>query len=190
MTMSRDNFIELEDRKSNEDLFKIFLVPEGEWYRVYEWSAYLINHIPSKKVEENKPLKITKKKDKVLKEGNICSGLKSEYFRNFLPENFETEILNFKDVEVLSIDVKKYFTEGNITFETYSEKLKEYKNSFEYSVPKSQKDKNTSSDNVYDNNKSLIDKIMSFNTLGHNPLECYSFIQDLQREIINSFSSK
>lgn len=188
--MIRENFIELENRKSKKDLFKIFLVPEGEWYRVYEWSAYLINHIPSKKVEENRPLKITRKKDKTLEEGNICSGLKSDYFKNFLPENFESEILNFKDVDVLSIDVKKYFTECDITFENYSEKLKEYKNSFEYSLPKSQKEKNTSSEVVCNNDKSLIDKIMSFNTLGHNPLECYSFIQDLQRDIINSFSSK
>lgn len=184
--MTRDNAIVLEQRTKIEDLFKIYLIPENGWYRVYEWSAYLINHIPSKKVQENKPLKTTKKKDKNNENGYIFVGLREEHFPNFLPENFESTVLEIEGANIITIDVERYFTDCGFTIENYKETLKEYKNAFDYTLAKPQKDKNNPS-NALTNDNSLINTILSFKVLEHTPLDCYGFIQDLQKEIINSF---
>ena len=67
--------IKLENRNSIEDLNKIYLIPDGGWYRLYEWSLYLIEIIPSKRNLENKNLKVTKKVDSELNDGLITSGI-------------------------------------------------------------------------------------------------------------------
>lgn len=175
----------IEDR-SQEDLFKIYLIPEGDWYRPYEWSAYLLNNVPSKRVQENKPLKITKKKNSAFKEdGMIYSGLKESFFPNYLPENFETKPIKFGDNDLLVIDVAECFKENNITFEEYPKLLKDFKETVEFFPSKTQ---NTNNNTTI--NKDLVDSILEFSVFDSTPFECCKFIQTLQRKIINEFSSK
>lgn len=176
----------IEDR-SQEDLFKIYLIPEGDWYRPYEWSAYLLNNVPSKRVQENKPLKITKKKNSVFKEGMIYSGLKESFFPNYLPENFEPKPIKFNDNDLLVIDVTECFKDNNIAFGDYPKLLNDFKETIEFLSSKTQ-DANNNNNNV--TNKDLVDSIMEFSVFDSTPFECCKFIQALQRKIINEFSSK
>ena len=41
--MTHSQIIEIEKRNTNEELFKIQFYLDGEWWRAYEWSAYLCN---------------------------------------------------------------------------------------------------------------------------------------------------
>lgn len=172
------------EERSQEDLFKIYLIPEGDWYRPYEWSAYLLNNVPSKRVQENKPLKITKKKNSVFKEGMIYSGLKESFFPNYLPENFEPKTIKFDDIDLLVIDVTDCFKENGIAFEEYPKLLNNFKETFEFLPTKAQDTNNTAI------NKNLVDSILEFSVFDSTPFECCKFIQTLQRKIINEFSSK
>lgn len=174
----------IEDREQ-EDLFKIYLIPDGDWYRLYEWSAYLLNNVPSKRVQENKPLKITKKKNSVFKEGMISSGLKESFFPNYLPENFEPKPIKFGDNDLLVIDVTECFKDNGIAFEEYLKLLNDFKETVEFTPSKTQYTNNNTTIN-----KDLVDSILEFSVFDSTPFECCKFIQTLQRKIINEFSSK
>lgn len=58
--MTHSQIIEIEKRNTNEELFKIQFYLEGEWWRAYEMSAYLCNHLGNN-LEETEKLKPTKK---------------------------------------------------------------------------------------------------------------------------------
>jgi hypothetical protein len=184
--MKQSVSIKLENRNNIEDLNKIYLIPDGGWYRLYEWSLYLIEIIPSKRNLENKNLKVTKKTVSELNDGLIMSGIQEISFPNYLLENFETKKIEFEGTEVLVVDVSDFVSERNFTLENYKDVLKEFKERFNFTDTTKKKVSNKAQ--KYDSNcsdKTLVDNIMSFSIFEHTPLECYNFIQTLQKQIIN-----
>ena len=62
--MTHSQIIEIEKRNTNEDLFKIQFYLEGEWWRAYEWSAYLCELFFDTLEDSNKLIPINKLKIK------------------------------------------------------------------------------------------------------------------------------
>ena len=44
--MKYSEIIELEKRTNIEDLYIIYFYKEGDWWRAYEWSSYLVANFP------------------------------------------------------------------------------------------------------------------------------------------------
>ena len=121
--MTFEEICKREDRKK-ENISNIYFIREGDWWRAYEWSAYLATHYMCNN-ENYVPLKATKKNWNGNEDG-ICSvGLKQSSFEKYFPklmdddENFE-----IKDKEIV-LRCCNIFKEGD--YENYKELLTEWK---------------------------------------------------------------
>ena len=61
--MKYSDIFQLETRQTIEDLYKIHFYQEGDWWRAYEWSSYLVLQFPNNLEDKNK-LKPTHKQCK------------------------------------------------------------------------------------------------------------------------------
>lgn len=182
--------IALEKRITIEDLSKIYLIPDGDWYRAYEWSAFLLRQIPSKRNIENTPLKVIKKFNDDLEYGLISVGLKETYFPNYLTENFDVTKTNAYDCDISVIDVKNCLVDINFELKNYECVLNEFKTKFEFSENSKKAIKKKASTSLIDmcDYKEVINAIMGFCVLDSTPFECCKFIQTLQKQIIANYS--
>ena len=120
--MIYDEIINKEKRQSLDDLLKIHLYLENDWWRAYEWSAYLCNIFPNN-LDENNKLRPTHKNDNSHENGIILVGLKQSSFAKYFP-NVIPSIVGEKH---MVMDVSEQMREFNLTLETYNEKLIEWK---------------------------------------------------------------
>lgn len=90
----------LEERNEN-NLYEIHFYFEGDWWRAYEWSAYLATHYKTSEVSSLVP---TKKSWSGNEDGIVLVGLKTQSFKKYFPE------LDVEDFYVVSKD-KKFLKE-------------------------------------------------------------------------------
>lgn len=70
-----DIFIK-ETRNSENELYQIHFYQEGDWWRAYEWSSYLVAQFPNA-LEEKDKLKPIRRSYKENEDGIIFVGLKN-----------------------------------------------------------------------------------------------------------------
>lgn len=190
--MTYKDAYELEKRDCN-NLFKIYLVKDGEWMRAYEWSCYLLKLLPSKKQEDGISLNYMRKNWSYLpNEGLLVVGVKEMFLSPFLPTDVEITKETINEHEVFVIDASKYLAETDISVETYSKVLLEQKETVELPKQKSF-NKNESNIRCADNNISTSDilkELIEFPIMSKSPLECYEFIRNIQSKIICKYINK
>jgi len=83
--MTNEEILKFEYNRSKENLNTIYLVRDNnDWYKAYEWSAYLLEFYP--KSLSDKKLNPTKKYYTGIKQELIWVSLKNTSFEKFLPE--------------------------------------------------------------------------------------------------------
>lgn len=111
--MKWDEVIELEKR-TEEDLYKINLILEGEFWHGYEWSAYLCNHFPSDKLGNEGALKPNRKK---YNDGDIISvGLKFSSFDKYFPNIKDNKPKNLNEMFSLAAKLSEPFKFVRVDF--------------------------------------------------------------------------
>lgn len=119
--MKYDDASSLEER-NKDNLFEIRFYFESDWWRAYEWSAYLAAHY---KTSDAVPLKPTKKTWSGNKDGIILVGLKTQSFKKYFPE---------LKIDDLSLDKREVVIKcdgmfNGIEFGNYKSILNEWKRS-------------------------------------------------------------
>lgn len=152
--MTYDDVINKEKRQSADDLLKIHLYLEGDWWRAYEWSAYLCNMFPNN-LDANNKLKPTHKDDGIAKNDIILVGLKQSSFSKYFP-NVAPNIVEAKH---MIIDVSEQMKELNLVLDSYTDKLAEWKKTIPIKQ-QNEKDKQTAKQIIKEPNKSSIVAVM------------------------------
>lgn len=73
----------IEHDRTVKDIFIIRIYKEGDWYRFYEWSAYLTS-LYNDELKEKEKLKLLKRSYKGIPEGLICAGMQMVSFPKYL----------------------------------------------------------------------------------------------------------
>lgn len=133
--MTHSQIIEIEKRNTNEELFKIQFYLEGEWWRAYEWSAYLCNMFFDT-LEDGNKLKAKHKESKSSENGIVLVGLKLTSF----PKYFPNISINKIDDKNITLDIREY-VENDITVENYIDILDKWKGTIPFDKSKNKEDK-------------------------------------------------
>ena len=173
-----------DETRTIEDFLKIKLHKEGNFWRAYEWSAYLCEFYPNG-LSENEKLKPTYKDVKGIDNGLIFVGLPTSSFKKFFPTIDNKDFFNDKD-GVKLIDVSKEF--NKISFENIGNILNEWKKKYRTNSPKL----STNSSNTFkcNNTNDIIQSLKAFPIESKSPIECLLFLSDLKKKIFNNHIKK
>ena len=166
-----------DENRTIEDFLTIKFYKEGNFWRAYEWSAYLCEFFPNG-LSENDKLKPTYKEIKGVDGGIIFVGLPTSSFKKFFPSLENKDFFNDKD-GVKLIDVSKEF--NKIAFENIGNILNEWKKKYRTNSPKL----STNSSNTFkcNNTNDIIQSLKAFPIESKSPIECLLFLSDLKKKI-------
>ena len=183
--MKWDEVIELEKR-TEEDLYKINLILEGEFWHGYEWSAYLCNHFPSDKLGNEGALKPNRKK---YNDGDIISvGLKFSSFDKYFPNIKDNDEICTIGKDLITIDAKDLILVNDIEDRGYEVILREWKENFKLITPKNKK----KSLNVSVNEKNcdidvrdtIFKEILNLELEKTTPLDALCFLSEIKHSLL------
>lgn len=182
-----DIFIK-ETRNSENELYQIHFYQEGDWWRAYEWSSYLVAQFPNA-LEEKDKLKPIRRSYKENEDGIIFVGLKASSFEKYLP-NMKYNVIEDKHmiVDVSNIDLPIF----NIN--NYSTILYEWKNKYPFKETREKKEENKTTVElppyVFNENKdtimSIVFEIMTYNIDTNNEKNA-AFLQNMKNKFLNIF---
>ena len=112
------------EKRNEDNLFEIRLYLEGEWWRAYEWSAFLAAHLKS----VSNPLKPTKRNWSKDKNGIVLVGLKTSSLKKYFP-SLNVDDLSLDEKEIV-ISCKEMFDEFNI--DNYNDELIKWKSNLDF----------------------------------------------------------
>lgn len=135
--MTNEQIVQLEHNRVN-NLNMIYLIRDNNnWYRAYEWSAYLLEFYP--KSLSDKPLKATKKHFNGINQDLVWVSLQPQSFDKYMPEaQYNKEASD--DLIPVIIDLSLY---NEINLLNYSEVLNKWKENIEIK-PSESKQKSSS----------------------------------------------
>lgn len=179
--MTHKKICEIETR-TDDNIMKLYLFNENGWWRAYEWSAYLCNHLPCELDEANR-LNPTKKNSSFFDGGIIFVGLKATSFEKYLPclcKDVESIDLEQKQIE---FDVSDLFYDCD--FSNYKELLYEWKGKFKFKK-RNEKKENETKQNETDKGitvKELLSKIDGFRVERKTPIEAIAFVSEIKGDV-------
>lgn len=167
------------EKRTEENLMLLHLFNNNGWWRAYEWSAYLCNHLPCD-LKEDERLNPTKKKSSIFEDGIIFVGLKAASFKKYLPcLTSKVEDIDLSEKHIV-FDVSELFDDFDLT--TYKELLHEWKNNFK--IKKSEQSNNSQKENNETLTvKEILNKIIGFRVECNTPLETMIFVSDLKNDV-------
>lgn len=173
-----------DETRTIEDFLKIKLHKEGNFWRAYEWSAYLCEFFPNG-LSENDKLKPTYKEVKGVDNGLIFVGFPTSSLKKFFPTIDNKDFFNDKD-GVKLIDVSKEFSE--IAFENIDNLLNDWKKKYKTNFSKL----STNSSNSFkcNNITDVIQNLKTFPIENKSPIECLLFLSELKKKINNNYIEK
>lgn len=175
--------INQEIRKDNDNLFKLHLYLDGEWWRAYEWSAYLLWSFPNG-LDEKERLKSTHKKVNKTEDGIIFNGIKLSSFAKYLPcIDIDDKSVLIEDGHMV-IDVSKQYSDKDITLESYENIFKEWKSKTPYKETTNKQKSVINSDNVNELSvMAIMQKVLGYPIEDRTPLQNTNFISELKQEL-------
>ena len=186
--MKYSDIILKETRNSENELYQIHFYQEGDWWRAYEWSSYLVVQVPNG-LEEKDKLKPIRKPYKENKDGIILVGLKASSFEKYLP-NIKYNVIEDKHmiVDVSGMNLPLF----NIS--DYSTVLSEWKNKYPFKETKEKKEENKTTVElppyIFNENKntvmSIVFEIMTYNIDVNNEKNT-AFLQKIKNNFLNIF---
>lgn len=168
-----------EERKQ-ENLNYIYLIKDSnqqQWYKAYEWSAYLLEFITNT-LPENKRLNPIKKQIENTDKTIINVGFPLTSLNKFC----EPQIIKNKNIDERQNICIQIILPNEITLSNYKEKLNEWKNLIQVKTFTQNKN-NQKSTNIYSQPTTfltIMKNIMKFNTYGRSQEELIQFIENLK----------
>lgn len=172
-----ERILQFEERKQ-ENLDMIYLFKDSnnsQWYKAYEWSAYLLEFITNN-LEENNRLKPIKKQLINSNKTIINVGIPITSLEKFC----DPSLIIDKQIDAsqhIAIKIKL----SNITFENYKQKLNDWK--ILIPIKTYQNSNQNKSTNIYSHPitfLSIMKEIMKFNPYNRSEDEMLQFISDLK----------
>ncbi len=167
----------------------IHLYKEGNFYRAYEWSAWITSIAYCNKNKENKdakPLTVSRKKIKSVENDYCFIGFPTTSLEKFIPENIGFNTISDTEIE---IKVQVEFPEGT-TYENLKASFESWKNSFtikeETPYDESKKKASGSEHSGYGGPTSLtkiMSKILAYPLESRSPKDNIEFISNLKQEL-------
>lgn len=143
--MAETTTILTAEQRTEDNLFTIHLYRDGNWWRAYNWSAYLCQNYPTK--QSDKTLKPTRKQE----DNNdiVFVGLQLNSFGSFLPDIAVTD----ETIESghMQFDVREQYANSGINFSNYLETYNKWKNNCEIKPNKKPARNNKTQDNNIEN---------------------------------------
>lgn len=170
-------FYKFEERKQ-ENLDMIYLFKDSnnsQWYKAYEWSAYLLEFITNN-LEENNRLKPIKKQLINSNKTIINVGIPITSLEKFCDPSLIIDKQTNANQHI-AIKIKL----SNITFENYKQKLNDWKDLIP--IKTYQNSNQNKSTNIYSHPitfLSIMKEIMKFNPYNRSEDEMLQFISDLK----------
>lgn len=183
----------LEINRKKDDLYLIHFYLNGDWWRAYEWSAYLVSLL-QKDFEKENSLKVNRKICNGIDNGITFVGLKLSSFDKYFPNVKDKKT---QDSEII-IDCKDLIDE-TIDYESYHEILNNWKNTISFAKEKikdAKDEKQIKNEKINDNlnnkdkNSSLnaiLNKIANYDIINHTLLENTVFINEIKILIYKDF---
>lgn len=115
-----------DEIRTIEDFLKIKFYKEGNFWRAYEWNAYLSRIFPSD-LSDKERLKVIKKSNKEGNKEYVLIGLPMPSFDKYFPNVMKDDMLfEIKDKQI-TIHAKSFFSDTD--FSDYENILNDFKNS-------------------------------------------------------------
>ena len=175
--MSLEEILKIEKRSSHEDLFVIHLFKDGNWWRAYEWSAFLCSIFPA----ENK-LSIVKRMFNKIEIPIAVTGLQLRSFKKFFPSlNEPTSIQDSHIIFDLSKLIKL-----DIDSSQYEDKLHKFKETLKLQNPIKQPpiSKHTGITEV-NSIDDILREILQYRIEEHSFIEQTQFLSAVKKQIAN-----
>ena len=186
--MKRKEILEIEKR-TEDNLYEMHFFYEEGWWRAYEMSAYLCNHLGDN-LEETERLKPTKKMLNNVGE-YIFVGMKLSSFSKYLPDiNIDSQGCKI-DENHMVFDVKEFYNSVDMT--ELTDKFIQWKTSISLKPTNSNKNSTKTKDNEYvidsiiSNSTlfSIVQKLLSYPIYDKTPNENTQFINTLKKELVS-----
>lgn len=136
--MTYDEVLEIENTLRKESVYNIILIKDNDWYRIYEWSAYLACLLRDK--VKGSPLKCLHKKYRKLGNGIMVMGIPEKSINESL-NKFFPGVEHFEQDGNIIIDTTGYLKYKGFRIDNYIGILEEWKKTIAYDEASQKKDK-------------------------------------------------
>lgn len=191
MAKLEEVFAQEWDREIPETWNKVYLYKMGDFWRAYEWSAWLISVITfSDKVrmgtKDRKPLHVTRMMRTDI-EGTYCFvGFPIKSVEKYIPERENFESIDDKHV-VITIALPTPTDGSEVTFERLKEAVEKWKENYDIKVQKPKKEKPSSTPGpiavARPTGAGILAQIMAYPLAERTAVDNIAFISSLKNQI-------
>ena len=169
------------NREFPRDKYRIRFIHEGNWWRAYEWSAYLAHNFPNNLPEKDR-LSLSKKHYVDLGKDLVVVGLQLKSFEKYLPNvKFDNNLFSIED-SYFDIYADKFYNKNEISFDDFDTFFENWKNEIKLSDKKSKRSEN----NNLNNNENLLEiakEISDYQISNKTLIENTVFLDNIQAKI-------
>lgn len=184
---SLNNVFELESNRTEpENWNKIHLFKMGDFWRAYEWSAWLIastyNATVRQTAKDRRPLQVTRMARTDV-DGTYCFvGFPVKSLEKYVPERENFESIDDKHV-VVTIALPSPTDDNEAGYERLADTFNQWKESIEIKHKKEKEKPAAAGDSATISNGGILSKIMSYPLNERTAIENIQFIQSLKQQI-------
>lgn len=180
------------DRSNPAEWNKIHLYKMGDFWRAYEWSAWLISVVTyNEKVrmttKDRKPLHVTRMRRTDVEDATYCFvGFPVKSVEKYIPERENFESVDDKHV-VITIALPTPTDGSEVTFERLKEAVEKWKESYDIKVQKPKKEKTSAAPGpmavARPTGAGILAQIMAYPLAERTAVENIAFISSLKNQI-------
>lgn len=171
--------MEWQQRKSALDCRKIFLLKDGNFYRAYEWSAWLLT------TGVSEPIKVMRKTVKKLKTDYVCVGFPLNSVHKFTPDGATVASTGENGAVILLPDGDSWRVPQGVSeadfVNSVAERAKKWKAEVKTDELKPYAAKASPDGASRGGITGIVKDILSFPLESSTPLECASFLSSLKQ---------
>jgi len=180
------------DRESSAEWNKIHLYKMGDFWRAYEWSAWLISVISYNDnvrmtTKDRKPLHVTRMRRTDVEDATYCFvGFPVKSVEKYIPKRETFESVDDKHV-VFTIAMPTPTDGSEVTFERLKEAVEKWKESYDIKVPRPKKEKPSAATGpmavARPSGAGILVQIMSYPLAERTAVDNIAFISSLKNQI-------
>lgn len=192
MAKLEDVFAQEWDRENPAEWSKIHLYKMGDFWRAYEWSAWLISVISYNDnvrmtTKDRKPLHVTRMRRTDVEDSTYCFvGFPVKSVEKYIPERETFESVDDKHV-VITIALPTPTDGSEVTFERLKEAVEKWKENYDIKVQKPKKEKPSAAPGpmavARPTGAGILAQIMAYPLAERTAVENIAFISSLKNQI-------
>jgi hypothetical protein len=180
------------DRENPAEWNKIHLYKMGDFWRAYEWSAWLISAVSFNDnvrmtTKDRKPIHVTRMRRTDVEDATYCFvGFPVKSVEKYIPKRETFESIDDKHV-VITIALPTPTDGSDVTFERLKEAVEKWKENYEIKVQKPKKEKPSAAPGpmavARPTGAGILAQIMSYPLAEHTAVDNIAFISSLKNQI-------